>query len=263
MTNGTYHPKRGLSLAELLVASAVMGIICLSFGTLAMSVQMANEYSQEKNLVGQHARVILQRVERTIQGAHASEGFPGIVPITYYYASYDFPQAIAVWDPDGVPLGDYPHVDELVFFAVDRDNPNRLLEIRTDSDSSAAPDLTDEASWRTLVADLIKSSDSEIVEISDLVRAGAAGANYYSTLRFQTRVLPSDADIAAARAGTVDWEDLNWATSIYSSQAGVRQVWCHFEWQLVPSDNIDQHSRLQEQAVPFFGSSAIYYQVTK
>jgi len=263
MANFAHHRKHGLSLAELLVASAVMGIICLSFGTLAMSVQMANDYSQEKNLIGQHARIILQRIERTIQGAHATESFPGIVPITYYYSSYDFPQAIAVWDPEGTPLGSYPQVDELVIFAVDPDNPNQLLEIRNESDSSTAPGLTDEADWRTLVNNLIDSSDSEVVEISDLVRAGKAGANYYSTLRFRTRVVPTDADIAAARAGSVDWEDLNWATSIYSSKAGVRQVWCHFEWQLVPSSSLEQHNRLREQSVPFFGSSAIYYQVTK
>ncbi|PQO25983.1 hypothetical protein C5Y96_21265 [Blastopirellula marina] len=263
MTNRTHNPKRGLSLAELLVASAVMGIICLSFGTLAMSVQMANEYSQEKNLVGQHARVILQRIERTMQGAHATESFPGILPITYYYTSYDFPQAVAIWDPAGDALSSYPQVSELVLFAIDPQNPNQLLEIRNKLDTRTAPGLADEAGWRTLVADLIDSSDSEIVEISDLLRAGKAGSNYYSTLRFQTRVVPSDADIAAARAGSLDWEDLNWATSIYSSKAGVRQVWCHFEWQLVPSSDVSQHSGLREQAVPFFGSSAIYYQVTK
>lgn len=263
MVNSVLHSKRGLSLAELLVASAVMGIICLSFGTLAMSVQMANEYSQEKNLIGQHARIILQRIERTVQGAHATESFPGIVPITYYYSNYDFPQAIAVWDPEGTPMGSYPQVNELVIFAVDPDDPSQLLEIRSESDSSTAPGLTDETDWRTLVDTLIDSSDSDIVEISDMVRAGKAGANYYSTLRFTTRVVPTNADIAAARAGSIDWEDLNWATSIYSSKAGVRQVWCHFEWQLVPSSNVDQHSRLREQSVPFFGSSAIYYQVTK
>jgi len=263
MTNGVSNSKRGLSLAELLVASAVMGIICLSFGTLAMSVQMANEYSQEKNLMGQHARVILQRVQRAMQESHATESFPGILPISYYYASYDFPQAIAVWDPTGVALGSYPRVDELVIFAADPDQPNQLLEIRNPSDTRAAPGLTDESAWRTLVADLIDSSSSEIVEISDLIRAGKAGSNEYSTLRFETRMVPSDAEIAAARAGTVDWEDLNWATSIYSSQAGIRQVWCHFQWQLVPSSEISEHGRLQEQAVPFFGSSAIYYQVTK
>lgn len=263
MTKGSFNLKRGLSLAELLVASAVMGIICLSFGTLAMSVQMANEYSQEKNLVGQHARVILQRVERTMQSAYATESFPGMLPITYYYASYDFPQAIAIWAPTGDPIASYPRIDELVVFAVDPDNSNRLLEIRNESDTRSAPGLTDEAGWRTLITDLINSADSEIVEISDLVRAGKAGSNYYSTLRFETRVLPSDADIAAARAGSVDWEDLNWATSIYSAKAGLRQVWCHFEWQLVPNANLEEHAQLREQAVPFFGSSAIFYQVTK
>lgn len=263
MTSMTHNPKRGLSLAELLVASAVMGIICVSFGTLAMSVQMANEYSQEKNLVGQHARVILQRIERTLQSAHATESFPGMVPITYYYSNFDFPQAIAVWDPAGEALTAYPRIDELVVFAIDPTNPNQLLEIRNQLDTRNAPALTDEAGWRTLVTDLIQSPESEIVEISDLVRAGQAGSNYYSTLRFQTRIVPSDAEIAAARGGSANWKDLNWATSIYSSKAGIRQVWCHFEWQLVPSSDIGQHSGLREQAVPFFGSSAIYYQVTQ
>ncbi len=263
MANGTPKTKRGLSLAELLVASAVMGIICLSFGTLAMSVQMANEYSQEKNLIGQHARVIIQRIERAMQGAHATESFPGMLPITYYYASYDFPQAIAVWSPEGDALADYPRVDELVIFAVDPNDPSQLLEVRNRFDTRTAPDLNSETEWRTLVTDLIDSSDSDIIEISDIVRAGKAGSNYYSTLRFQTRIVPSDAEIAAARAGSVDWEDLNWATSIYSSKAGIRQTWCHFEWQLVPSSNVAEHGSLREQAVPFFGSSAILYQVTK
>ncbi|MHC2066827.1 hypothetical protein ACYFX5_05110 [Bremerella sp. T1] len=263
MAKHSDNPKLGLSLAELLVASAVMGIICLSFGSLAMSVQMANEYSQEKNLIGQHARVIQQRIERAMQNAHTTEQFPGILPIAYYESSYDFPQAVAIWNPETTAATNYPQVDELVIFTIDPDSPNRLLEVRSSSDSSSAPDLTDEAAWRSLVANLVDASSSDIVEVSNLVRAGKIGSNFRSTLRFQTRILPTDADIAAARAGSIDWEDLNWATSIYSSKAGLRQVWCQFEWQLVPDTNFNNHGNLQEESVPFFGSSAIYYQVTK
>lgn len=250
-------------MAEMLVASAVMGIICLSFGSLAMSVEMANEYSQEKNLIGQHARVILQRVQRTMQQAYATEGFPGNRPISYYASSYDFPQAVAIWSPTTTAASDYPQIGELVLFAIDPDSPNRLLEIRCSSITTAAPDWADESSWQSLITQLIKRTDSEVVEISDLVRAGQIGTDYRSTLRFETRIVPNDTEIAAARAGTSSWESLPWATSIYSSKSGLRQVWCHFEFQLVPSSDYTEHGDLQEQAVPFFGSSAIYYQVTK
>ena len=263
MAKRFHNTKRGLSLAEMLVASAVLGIICLSFGSLAMSVQMANEYSQEKNLIGQHARVVLQRVERAMQQAYATESFPGIRPISYYASSYDFPQAVAIWAPTTTAATDYPQIGELILFAIDPDSPNRLLEIRSGSNTQAAPALTDESSWRTLITQLIGRSDSKVVELSDHVRAGQIGADYRSTLRFQTRIVPSDSEIAAARAGSSNWESLPWATSIYSSKNGLRQVWCSFEFQLVPSADYTVHGNLQEQAVPFFGSSAIYYQVTK
>ncbi|GAA4422546.1 hypothetical protein [Bremerella cremea] len=263
MAKRRYNSKPGLSLAELLVATAVMGIICLSFGSLAMSVQMANAYSQEKNLVGQHARIILQRMEHAMQSAHATEQFPGIVPIRYYDSIYDFPQAVAIWSPEGLATSDYPQIDELLIFAVDPDQPNRLLEIRSGTDPGSAPAAGSDSAWRTLIESLIDDSDADVIEISDLVRAGQHQTHYYSTLRFRTRVVPSDVEIAEARAGSSDWEDLPWATSIYSSKAGVRQVWCYFEFQLVPDDNITQHGAMQDEAVPFFGSSAIYHQVTK
>lgn len=262
MVRRTHFRKSGLTLAELLVASAVMGIICLGFGTLAMSVQMANAYAQEKNQIGQHARVVLLHVERKVQNAHATEAFPGCMPITYVDGSYDFPQAIAVWTPIGEPNNDYPLVSQLTLFACDPSSPNRLLQISNTADSGVAPALNNPSAWRTLVTNLISASDSEVSEISDQIRAGKIGSRYYSTLRFQTRITPTDSELASARSGTSQWEELDWPTSIYSSDSGLRQVWCHFEFQLVPSNDVTTHGSLQDLAVPFFGSSALYYQVT-
>lgn len=258
--------RRGLTLAELLVATAVMAIICVSFGTLALSVQMANEYTIKKNQIGQHGRVILQRIERSLNAAHATEQFPAVHSINYLQSGYDFPQAIAVWNPAAPPLSDYPRVGELVFFAADPNAPNRLLEIRYDADTRTAPMLTDAASWRGLVQELIESDQAEVVEISNLVRAGktsSANTSYQSTLRFNTRHLPSDDELAFARSGTIPWSDLQWANSIHGSTTGLRQTWCRFEFQLVPSSVLSTHGTLQSQAVPFFGSSATYYQVTQ
>ncbi|PQO34224.1 hypothetical protein DTL21_11870 [Bremerella cremea] len=255
--------KTGLTLAELLVASAVMGILCVGFGTLAVSVQMANAYAQEKNQIGQHARVVLLRIEQAIHQAHATEAFPGLTTIDYFSGTYDFPQAIAIWTPSIEPTNTYPLVNQLTIFACDPDSPNRLLEITNDSDASAAPALASSSAWRTLVRTLIADPNSDVVEITDLMRAGKLGANYYGTLRFQTRITPTDDAIVDARSGNVDWESLNWATSIYSSQSGLRQVWCRFEFQLVPDSNVELHDTLQDRADPFFGSSAIYYQITE
>lgn len=263
MANHSCFRKDGLTLAELLVASAVMGIICLGFGTLAMSVQMANAYAQEKNQIGQHARVILLHIERKVQDAYATESFPGCVPISYVDGSYDFPQALAVWTPVAEPANDYPTVDQLTLFACDPSAPNRLVQITNSHDASVAPALNNPSAWRTLVTNLIAASDSDVAEISDQLRAGMIGSRYYSTLRFQTRITPDATEIANARNGTVAWEELNWPTSIYSSDSGLRQVWCHFEFQLVPSTNVALHGSLGDQSVPFFGSSALYYQVSR
>lgn len=263
MTNRRTSRKHGLTLAELLVASAVMGILCVGFGTLAVSVQMANAYAQEKNKIGQHARVILLRVEQAIQQAHATESFPGFVTICYFNGNYDFPQGIAIWTPSSEPTNDYPLVNQLTIFACDPRAPNRLLEIRNTSNASVAPVLNITSTWRILVQTLIDDPNSEVTEITDLVRAGKIGPDYYGTLRFRTRITPTDTELADARSGSVEWESLNWATSIYSSQSGLRQAWCSFEFQLVPSSDITTHANLQDEASPFFGSSALYYQVTK
>jgi len=258
--------RQGLSLTELLVSSAVMGIICLSFGTLAMSVQMANEYAHEKNMVGQHSHAILQRIERTIRTAHANEAFPGIHVISYTKNGYDFPQSIAIWTPaDRTTAGDYPTLGELTFFISDPDAPNRLLEV-TASTSVAAPDLTDTAEWQEVVDRMLDSDSTEIAEISDLVRVGKVNntdSEYYSTLRFEPRYSPTDAELADARAETTDWEALSWSNSVYSASTGLRQTWVSFEFQLVSTDSMENHADMQESAVPFFGSSALYYQVTK
>jgi len=258
--------RQGLSLTELLVSSAVMGIICLSFGTLAVSVQMANEYAVEKNLVGQHSRAILQRIERHIRTAHANEAFPGVHVISYTDSGYEFPQSIAIWTPtDHASASAYPTIGELTLIVSDPDAPNRLLEVSMES-TTAAPSLNSTSSWQSLITSLLSSNTAEIIEISDLVRVGKisdSDSQYYSTLRFDVRVSPSDDELTDARAETTEWESLAWSNSIYSSTTGLRQSWVAFEFQLVATDSMEDHGNLRDAAVPYFGSSALYFQVTK
>jgi len=259
--------RRGLSLAELLVATMIMGLISASFGALAMSIQMANEHATSKNRMGQSARIILGRIERTIGSAHANEDFPGVRAITYKKFTYEFPQCLAIWAPSASgPAGAYPQVDELVFFAANPDSPNLLLEIHPVNNSNVAPDMDNESGWRDLLEDVLADNETEVIPLFDQVRVGKANSadtNLYSTLRFDVRVRPDDDQLASARAGDSDWADLPWTNSIYGNSTGLRQVWVSFSYQMVPSDDVDEHEAIQDKSVPFFGSSAVYYQVSK
>ena len=69
--------RRGLTLAELLVAATIMLLIAAAMGTLASTVKSTNEYCQGYTLSAQHARVALSRIERTVMGAYGNEQFPG------------------------------------------------------------------------------------------------------------------------------------------------------------------------------------------
>jgi len=259
--------QTGLSLAELLVATMIMGLISASFGALAMSIQMANEHATSKNRMGQSARIILGRVERTIGSAHANESFPGVRVVTYSKSTYDFPQVLAVWVPPASgPAGSYPQVDELVFFAANPDSPNRLLEIHPVNDSSAAPAFDSDNLWRTLLTQVLEDNETEVIPLFDQLRVGkvsSSDSDTFSTLRFDVRVRPNDDQLASARAGDTNWTDLPWTNSINGNSTGLRQVWVSFSYQIVPSDDVDEHDAMQDQSVPFFGSSAIYYQVSK
>ena len=86
---GTFHrltnrhrQRRGLTLVELMMVTAVMAILATTLAALATTVQVANQQQMGRGLAIQHGRVAIERIERAIQGATANEQFPGFIVIS-------------------------------------------------------------------------------------------------------------------------------------------------------------------------------------
>ncbi|EAQ79683.1 hypothetical protein DSM3645_24280 [Blastopirellula marina DSM 3645] len=251
-----------MTLAEMLVATAIMGMMAAALSTIALAVQMAHEYAADQGVMAQHARVIIERIQRAFAGATASESFPGAQVITYNDSTYTFPQAIAIWRPETIALDPdgSPRIEELRFFASDPDEPNRLLEFQATGDTRPAP--TTAAGWRDLVEALLDDDDVEKIDLTDLIAAPklvAGGERSYSTLRFEMRVRPDAAEVADMRDGLKSWTSLRWPQRSYGLHSGTRQSWIAFQFQVAPNAAAAKQSSVDVEAAPFFGSASLYY----
>src|SRR3954462_7735764 len=88
--------RRGLTLAELLVATSIMLMIATAIGTLAATVQTTNSFCQGYTISAQHARVVLNRIERTVQAATASEQFRGFIVVPEQAGAQELPSTLVV-----------------------------------------------------------------------------------------------------------------------------------------------------------------------
>ena len=62
------------------------------------------------------------------------------------------------------------------------------------------------------------------------------------------------------------WSAIRWPQSLYGNDAGFRQVWLRTELQLnsqSDESNDTEEESLEDFAVPFFGSAAVYYRMRK
>src|SRR5262245_66319776 len=91
--------RRGLTLAELLVAATIMLLIAAAVGTLASAVKSTNDYCHGYTTSAQHARVALSRIERAVTNAYANEQFPGCLIVAEQAGSQTLPHTLVVWYP--------------------------------------------------------------------------------------------------------------------------------------------------------------------
>src|SRR3954470_23277593 len=95
----TKKPRRGLTLAELLVAATIMLMIAAAVGTLASAVKSTNDYCNGYTSAAQHARVALSRIEHAVLSAYANEQFPGCLIVAEQAGSSSLPNTLVVWYP--------------------------------------------------------------------------------------------------------------------------------------------------------------------
>jgi hypothetical protein len=255
--------RRGLTLSELLIAGAIMTMLAGGMGTLVMTVHATNDFCRGQAVAAQHARVALDRIQRTVRTAEASEQFPGCLVVAETAGGWEFPDTLVVWSPTGAaadPTG-LPRVNELLLFTADPLVPSRLVELREPGNTSQVPAASDATAWASLVASLKASGSAVKTELSDRLRTGAVtegGSDLRACLRFQILLAPSADYWAEYKANTRAWNALDWPLDCYSTQTGMRRVVCQTEMQIVPGEGDSSQT-----AVPFFGSTALTYELNR
>ncbi|MBC8877156.1 MAG: prepilin-type N-terminal cleavage/methylation domain-containing protein [Planctomycetes bacterium] len=258
-TNPSQRSNRcGMTLLELLLASLIMALFAAAISALAMAVQQNTQHDERIGTVTQHARVALQRIERTVNESTANEHFPGCVAFGEPIQGSNVPDTLVVWrgdvsvaDPNGMP-----RFNELVIYCPDLEQPNRLLEITVPSDGSLAPMLSDTSGWRMRLYAIKVSQWANKTELTDQLRTVPISTmgERRGVVRFDVALRPSEKAWTDYRSGSVAWEDLKWVQGIHGKQTGLRQTWCRCELQLSIGD--DSSDKIE---IPFIGSASRYF----
>lgn len=251
--------RRGLTLPELLVASAVTALIAMGASTMAVAVHTAQDYAGGRTQAAQHGRVTLSRIQQAVEASYGNEVFPCCVVFAAAVGAYDFPDALVVWKPTGSPAAPtgLPKNNELVIYAPDPAAPNRLLECTRPTDTASAPAMTSTSAWFSLITKFTTNSDSTKTELTDLLRAGASSTTASSqrgAVRFNVFMNPTEAEWASYRGGSSTFTSLSWPLDQRGQTSGKRRVVCQTELQIAVPSRLDSH-----EILPFFGSASRTY----
>jgi len=203
---GRKRKRRGLTLAELLMAATIMLLIAGAVGTLASTVKSTNDYCQGYTTSAQHARVGLSRIERAVMGAFANEQFPGCIVVAEQAGSQSLPHTLAIWYPAtgtvANPVG-LPLISEIVVYGFDPAHPNTFVEVRSPTENTAVPAASDTSGWKSLTDRLKSSTPVTKTVLTDRLRAEPLSVNYSDTISpsdlrgcvgFRRLMAPSDSD---------------------------------------------------------------------
>jgi len=273
--------RAGLTFVELLLAISVVMMIVLALSAVTTAVTSGYEYSTGYSEILQQVRVALSRIERTAKTATASESFPGMLVVPQTSGSYEYPDAVVLWNPDSGTAANpdgLPRMNEIVVFRTHPYSPNQLIEMRYPNDTNEVPDPADLTEWRELLDDYLAAQSGAGGSISDFeswerpsvavlterVRTALAGDSIYSNgataigaVRFEVRLSPNDEDLTYYEAGKLTWGELPWPQGVYSTSSGMRQAWLRTEIQLLP--DVGENTA---DPIPFFGSAALYYDLS-
>jgi prepilin-type N-terminal cleavage/methylation domain-containing protein len=267
------HPsgsRRGLTLAELLCASAILTLLAGAMATLAYGVSGANDYSRGQNEAAQHARVALERIRRNVIHCKASESFPGCLVASTAVGIHAFPDRLLIWKSDGVAAGatEYPKQSDLIVYTYNPSRPTELLEITT-TDTTLLNSTTNSA-LNTVVDALLASPSSTKTVITDRLDIATTGNGTGTRLaelladsasrgmvRFRILMSPTAAQWAEYKGGARAWANIDWPLDQFGTDTGNRRVSCLTELQMLADDTSEK------PAIPFFGSATKVYQLAK
>ncbi len=259
--------RRAVTLMELLLSVAILSMIAAAMATVTHGVRNTSDFTEGVGTVAQHARVNLDRIARMVREATANEQFPGAAVFATTISGFRYSDTLVVWHPTGTaaaPTG-LPQFREIVVYTPHATLPNQLMEITAPSDTRSVPQVSDTTTWATELANMRASTTNRQVLLTDRLRVDQAASgttNRRGAIRFELELRPSSTSFASYRAGTATWDSMAWPQSFYGSTTGLRQVWVRTEMQLNPGSTVTANAAA-DLIIPFFGSSSMYYQLSK
>ncbi|HZZ29280.1 MAG TPA: prepilin-type N-terminal cleavage/methylation domain-containing protein [Pirellulales bacterium] len=259
--------RRGLTLVELMISIMILSVTVVALVMMFRAVEISSEYSQGYGTATQHARVTLDRLDRAINQAYANVSYCGAWIVSTTIGSYTFPDTLVVWRPaSGTPANSSgaPLASELDIFCPDPAAANQLVEITVPNDTSTMPSPSNAATFKSYISGLKTESGVNKVQLTNLLHTTAVtgSSQTFGAVRFVVQLSPSDASYSSYQSGSTTFQNLPWAQSMCSPSTGLRQVWVRTELQLIPYGQWLVTNAVAEQAVPFFGSCAYYYEMT-
>jgi prepilin-type N-terminal cleavage/methylation domain-containing protein len=264
--DGIVGRARGMTLVELLLASSIMALAVAAIASLGSAAQSAAAYGGAHGSVVEQGRMISGRIARTVEEATFNENFPGFIVISSTVDGGRYPDALAVWrggcdpnDSGGDPR--LPLKEELVIYTPHPIFVNTLVELTMPGNAASVPAISDTAAWQTLLLTAQLGASSKQIVLTRQLRVCTTNGEVLpvgynqrrrGAVRFESRLRPSEAEL-----DTLDWDEMAWPQSIHSAETGLRQAWLRFELQLMPEGTVGA------EAVPFFGSASLYYDMKR
>ncbi len=143
------HDRRGLTLAELLVATTVMSLVVTALAVFTKAVMDGTEQAAQTSTATQTSRVITARIAHKVAIAQRVLTFSGTTTKKLLMTSESsggwksavpgLDQVLILWERDGEPTDTAPgkaNLIELVIYATHRNDAKQLLELRPKVDPS-------------------------------------------------------------------------------------------------------------------------------
>jgi hypothetical protein len=258
-----------MTLVELMFSLTISAILVGTLGVMAQAVGDYAEFNEGQTTALQQARVALERVNRYVSEAYATENYPGVVVMHETIGSGRYPDTLLIWRPTaGVPANAAgpPLIKELIIICPDPAAPHRLLEITapTDSRTIQLNDASINTSTGRALVNGVKIANAGVKAVltHQLRTASPSSGSARAAIRFECELHPTAAELSAFRAGTSSWTSLSWPQNTFGAQFGIRQVWLRSELQLTSLPRAaDGTLPADAMTLPFFGSSALFYQL--
>lgn len=268
----TTHRRPGLTLIELMISIAVTTILVGTISVLASTVEQASHFNGGQTDAIQHGRVVLDRIQRMVTEAHATETYPGVVVVDETVGSYRYPDTLVIWHPTGSPANPNgpPLVKELVIICPNPTNAGELIEVTALNDTRTV--ALNEAglntsSGRSFISGIKTANSSTKTQLTPLLRSASASTSASGSrgcVRFECELHPTATELANFRSGSESWGSLDWPQNMYSDAFGMRQVWLRAEVQLLSEERkSDGTTTATTVPLPFFGSGTLYYTIKK